>query len=182
MQLNGGYANYLHEFTCLGTAVKTAGKIKVLNRTTNRMQHDADLQKSLRDLINAKSSSSRNLDLLVEGMHNADRACQQMLAIEVWAIAKTVDNLFPGFWNRFMINRQQAVKQFLTMKHAKRASNPPEQPLTEVMTHELPIDNLATEDLGVEELLQDEFILNEDLTIIDLSDTDSDIINGSAVG
>ncbi|MCS6815079.1 MAG: hypothetical protein NZ772_16110 [Cyanobacteria bacterium] len=146
------------------------------------MQHDADLQKSLRDLMNAKPSASRNLDLVVEGMRNADRACQQMLAIEVWAIAKTVDNLFPGFWNRFMINRQQAVKQFLTMKHARRAENPPEQPLTEMMTNELPIDNLTSEDLGVDELLQDEFILNDDLTIIDLSDIDSDIVNGSVVG
>jgi hypothetical protein len=74
-------------------------------------------------------------------MRRADRACHKMMAIEVWAIAKTVDNLFPGFWNRFMLNRQLALRQFLEMKQAKRSStvasssNPNAEPYAEAVDH-----------------------------------------------
>lgn len=42
----------------------------------------------------------------------------KMLNINAWAIAKTMDNHFPGFWNRFMANRQAALQQFLAHKRS----------------------------------------------------------------
>lgn len=42
----------------------------------------------------------------------------KMLNINAWAIAKTMDNHFPGFWNRFMANRQVALQQFLEHKRS----------------------------------------------------------------
>lgn len=36
-----------------------------------------------------------------------------ILAVDVWAIAKTMDEFQPGFWDAFMKNRQQAVQRFL---------------------------------------------------------------------
>jgi len=83
----------------------------------------SDLPKSLRNLNKSRKTPDRNLDRVLEAMRSADRSCHKMMAIEVWAIAKTVDNIFPGFWNRFMLNRQLALKQFLEMKQAKRSAN-----------------------------------------------------------
>ena len=52
----------------------------------------------------------------------------KMLNINAWAIAKTMDNHFPGFWNRFMANRQVALQQFLEHKRSScpEAPEPPE--------------------------------------------------------
>lgn len=52
----------------------------------------------------------------------------KMLNINAWAIAKTMDNHFPGFWNRFMANRQVALQQFLEQKRSScpEAPKPPE--------------------------------------------------------
>ncbi|MDX2098027.1 MAG: hypothetical protein SFW36_09655 [Leptolyngbyaceae cyanobacterium bins.59] len=57
-----------------------------------------------------------------EILQQADRASYQLLAIEVWAIAKTMDTIVPGFWSRFMANRQVALKQFLERKQNRQAS------------------------------------------------------------
>jgi hypothetical protein len=41
------------------------------------------------------------------------------MAMEVWSIAQTMDNMVPGFWARFMENRQESLKQFV-----KQQKNP----------------------------------------------------------
>ena len=94
-----------------------------------------DLSKSLRQLDASRKKASkrlpdRNLDRMVERMRSADRACHKMMAIEVWAIAKTVDSIFPGFWNRFMINRQTALKQFIQAKQENETTRRPIRRLT----------------------------------------------------
>ena len=44
-----------------------------------------------------------------------------MMAMEVWSIAKSMDTLIPGFWSKFMENRQLAVQNFVI----KRRSDSP---------------------------------------------------------
>lgn len=48
-----------------------------------------------------------------ETLEACDRRSHEMMANEVWAIAKTMDEVFPGFWTKFMENRQAALKQFV---------------------------------------------------------------------
>jgi hypothetical protein len=75
-----------------------------------------------------KSSESRppiSIEQWIENLKCADRAFYNQQALEVWSIAKTMDGLIPGFWNRFMTNRQIALKQFMQQKR-KTASHEPE--------------------------------------------------------
>lgn len=58
----------------------------------------------------------------LESLEEADRSHYEMMAIEVWSIAKTMEVLLPGFWNRFMCNRQVALKEYLKQKQAAAAA------------------------------------------------------------
>jgi hypothetical protein len=49
----------------------------------------------------------------LESLRRTDRTFYNMMAMEVWSIAKSMDSLIPGFWSRFMENRQTAVKKFV---------------------------------------------------------------------
>ncbi|MBD2099129.1 hypothetical protein H6F90_29125 [Trichocoleus sp. FACHB-591] len=63
----------------------------------------------------------------LEVLQKSDRSFYNLMAMEVWSIAKTMDGLLPGFWTRFMSHRQTALKQFLRHKqaHADADSTPP---------------------------------------------------------
>ncbi|MFB2881514.1 hypothetical protein [Floridanema aerugineum] len=37
----------------------------------------------------------------------------RLMNLETWAIVATMDDLFPGFWHRFMSNRQLALKSLI---------------------------------------------------------------------
>ena len=58
----------------------------------------------------------------LEVLKRSDRAFYNMMAMEVWAIAKTMDRLIPGFWSRFMANRQVAVKEFVQQRRDRKDS------------------------------------------------------------
>lgn len=60
----------------------------------------------------------------LEQLRNSDRSLYNLMALEVWSIAQTMDNLIPGFWNRFMENRQLALQEFLAQRQAQKAPNP----------------------------------------------------------
>ncbi|QZZ20076.1 hypothetical protein J5X98_22770 [Leptothermofonsia sichuanensis E412] len=78
------------------------------------------------DLPDQESLESMNIDQWIENLRRADRSFYNMMALEVWSIAKTMDGLIPGFWNRFMTNRQTALKQFMQQKnlhHSREVSN-----------------------------------------------------------
>lgn len=42
-----------------------------------------------------------------------DETLYNILAVDVWALAKTMDEFQPGFWSAFMTNREKALKGFL---------------------------------------------------------------------
>jgi hypothetical protein len=52
----------------------------------------------------------------IEALKRADRHLFNLMAMEAWSIAKTMDDIFPGFWHRFMTNRRLAMQQFQQMK------------------------------------------------------------------
>ena len=45
---------------------------------------------------------------------------QRLASLETWAIVGTMEEFVPGFWNRFMANRQVAFKEFLEQNKGKR--------------------------------------------------------------
>ncbi|MBM0742274.1 hypothetical protein JOY44_11690 [Phormidium sp. CLA17] len=57
-----------------------------------------------------------DIDQWLERLRRSDRALYNSMALEVWSIARTMDSLIPGFWNRFMENRQTALKQFVIQR------------------------------------------------------------------
>jgi hypothetical protein len=59
-----------------------------------------------------------DIDTWLEKLRRADRSFYNIMALEVWSIAKTMDGLIPGFWNRFMHNRQVALKEFMLKRRA----------------------------------------------------------------
>lgn len=54
----------------------------------------------------------------INSLKNSHSSHYKMLNINAWAVAKTMDSHFPGFWNRFMANRQVALQQFLEQKRS----------------------------------------------------------------
>jgi hypothetical protein len=54
-----------------------------------------------------------SVDQWLESLRRSDRAFYNMMAMEVWSIAKSMDTLLPGFWSKFMENRQAAMKNFI---------------------------------------------------------------------
>ncbi|MBW4518428.1 MAG: hypothetical protein KME16_01675 [Scytolyngbya sp. HA4215-MV1] len=58
-------------------------------------------------------------DQWLESFQQTDQSLYNLMAMEVWAIATTMDGILPGFWNRFMENRQVALKQVMHQKQSK---------------------------------------------------------------
>jgi len=67
-----------------------------------------------KDLL--ESAPHMDIDQWLERLRHSDRALYNSMALEVWSIARTMDGLIPGFWNRFMENRQTALKQFVIQR------------------------------------------------------------------
>jgi hypothetical protein len=60
-----------------------------------------------------KSVRERRLFEQLESLKQYDEMLYDILAIDVWALAKTMDEFQPGFWSAFMHNRDKALKQFM---------------------------------------------------------------------
>lgn len=61
------------------------------------------------------------LQAQITALQNSYSSHYKMLNLNAWAIAKTMDKVYPGFWNRFMANRQVALQQFLEQKRHQPA-------------------------------------------------------------
>ncbi|MEX0269049.1 hypothetical protein AB3R30_07895 [Leptolyngbyaceae cyanobacterium UHCC 1019] len=60
-----------------------------------------------------QASKDRILMEQINSLKREDEMLQNILAVDVWAIAKTMDEFHPGFWAAFMKNREQALKRFM---------------------------------------------------------------------
>lgn len=63
---------------------------------------------------NRQLSGESNLIEEIKSLKREDEMLYNILAIDIWALAKTMDEFQPGFWAAFMKNREKALKRFLT--------------------------------------------------------------------
>jgi hypothetical protein len=49
----------------------------------------------------------------LNSLKREDEMLYNILAVDIWALAKTMDEFQPGFWTAFMKNREQALKRFI---------------------------------------------------------------------
>ena len=49
----------------------------------------------------------------LNSLKREDEMLYNILAVDIWALAKTMDEFEPGFWAAFMKNREQALKRFI---------------------------------------------------------------------
>jgi hypothetical protein len=50
----------------------------------------------------------------LNSLKQEDETLYNILAVDVWALAKTMDEFQPGFWSAFMTNREKALKRFIS--------------------------------------------------------------------
>lgn len=67
----------------------------------------------------AKAPESQKIAQQLEDIQRSHSQRHQLTNLEIWALVSTMDNFIPGFWSRFMVNRQVALKEFLEQKKAK---------------------------------------------------------------
>lgn len=63
----------------------------------------------------------------LSSLQQEDEMLYNILAVDIWALAKTMDEFQPGFWAAFMKNREKSLKPFLAemMKHKAATSDRP---------------------------------------------------------
>ena len=66
--------------------------------------------------------SQMSVEQWLESLRRNDRTFYNMMAMEVWSIAKSMDTLIPGFWSKFMENRQLAVQNFVVKRRSDKPS------------------------------------------------------------
>lgn len=49
----------------------------------------------------------------IDSLKREDEMLYNILAVDIWALAKTMDEYQPGFWSAFMKNRERALKRFI---------------------------------------------------------------------
>lgn len=59
----------------------------------------------------------------INSLKREDETLYNILAVDVWALAKTMDEFHPGFWTAFMKNREKALKRFI----AESVKNKPQE-------------------------------------------------------
>ncbi|MCP2727431.1 hypothetical protein [Limnofasciculus baicalensis] len=73
------------------------------------------------------SSKTRLLQDQLNSLKQEDETLYNILAVDVWALAKTMDEFQPGFWSAFMKNREKALKRFISeaVKHKRHIPKRP---------------------------------------------------------
>jgi len=67
-------------------------------------------------MINSNDSHGHPKNALtdqLDSLKREDEVLYNILAVDIWALAKTMDEFEPGFWAEFMKNREQALKRFI---------------------------------------------------------------------
>lgn len=75
----------------------------------------------------AAKKSSVILEQL-NSLQQEDETLYNILAVDVWALAKTMDEFQPGFWSAFMKNREKALKRFIAEVIKNKPTNPKRPP------------------------------------------------------
>jgi hypothetical protein len=64
----------------------------------------------------------------LNSLKQEDETLYNILAVDVWALAKTMDEFQPGFWSAFMKNRDKALKRFISEVIKNKPENPKRPP------------------------------------------------------
>lgn len=64
----------------------------------------------------------------LNSLQKEDETLYNILAVDVWALAKTMDEFQPGFWSAFMKNREKALKRFISEVIKNKPTNPNRPP------------------------------------------------------
>ena len=67
----------------------------------------------IKDQKQPSSTKSKLLEQ-IDSLKREDETLYNILAVDIWALAKTMDEFQPGFWAAFMKNREKALKRFIT--------------------------------------------------------------------
>ena len=59
----------------------------------------------------------------INALQQEDEQLYNMVAIDIWALAKTMDEFQPGFWGAFMKNREKTLKRFLAQMAKNKLAN-----------------------------------------------------------
>jgi hypothetical protein len=83
---------------------------------------------SLQDLV-APPPSLMSIEEWLDKLRSSDRAFYNIMAMEVWSLAKSMDAIVPGFWSRFMVNRRDAMQEFVERRRHDETAAPPQHPV-----------------------------------------------------
>ena len=64
----------------------------------------------------------------LNSLQKEDETLYNILAVDVWALAKTMDEFQPGFWSAFMKNRDKALKRFIAEVIKNKPTHPNRPP------------------------------------------------------
>jgi hypothetical protein len=64
----------------------------------------------------------------LDALKKDDETLYNILAVDVWALAKTMDDFQPGFWSAFMKNREKALKRFISEVIKNKPADPKRPP------------------------------------------------------
>uniref|UniRef100_A0ACD5H143 Uncharacterized protein n=1 Tax=Desertifilum tharense IPPAS B-1220 TaxID=1781255 RepID=A0ACD5H143_9CYAN len=62
----------------------------------------------------------RDIAEWIESLQHADQMFHHMMSMEFWSIARTMDDIEPGFWSQYMQNRQEIFQQSMKERAARR--------------------------------------------------------------
>jgi hypothetical protein len=65
------------------------------------------------------AASAMSIEDWVDKLRCSDRAFYNIMAMEVWSLAKSMDTIEPGFWSRFMVNRRDAMQDFVERRRQR---------------------------------------------------------------
>ena len=65
--------------------------------------------------------AAAEIEQLITNLQHSHDLRYQLINLETWALASTMDGFLPGFWSRFLANRRIALKQFLQQKRTNKS-------------------------------------------------------------
>jgi hypothetical protein len=78
-------------------------------------------QSSQPNLMATGATDNVELAQQLEKIKHSHSLRYQMLNLEIWALVGTMDEFIPGFWTRFMANRQLAFKEHLNQQKKQKS-------------------------------------------------------------
>ncbi len=87
-----------------------------------RPDHSGDDPTAAQDPVTAfqdpePTPSVMSIEEWLNKLRSSDRAFYNIMAMEVWSLAKSMDSIVPGFWSQFMVNRRNAMQEFVDRRH-----------------------------------------------------------------